>query len=337
MIEINAIVIDLINKSFKLYRGPARSFIKDFTVYNSLVYDVGMDQSNSCTGITMESLDGSVLVILEVVNAGVAFTYYRTALLTILRHLTVGIDIRYFVMEKPLPYTSGKRNKALNELKKILEEFFKNEPNLKINQFDEIFPQSWRAGLMQKDNPYDKRSKSACVHEVKKLYPFISEFVKITHNPTDDGGFDGIESCGIINGYRKRYDITNDNLAVKIVGPKNTTKVALSIFCYEDNNLEELKRCIQEIKFINPKLGEPKIKYYNNEEGVYANSKMSLIDDFTLTSVTKQLDIIAILHLFGLKEISGNQLYMIVVPLNLLKANFYEKLKNLGCKIEVFY
>lgn len=338
MINIRVIIIDVENKKHVLGIYPAGEFLNSFSLEKNDCYDVGIDQSTSCTGIGIKSLDGKTVIVLEVVNNGLHSSRFTPALINFILRLLGGFEIRYLVIEQPLPYVSGQRNSVLTNLKNMLTSAILTDEKMNVKHFDSILPQSWRKGLIQKDNPFDKRSKRATVHEIIKKYPNMKAFKSITYNPTDSSGFDGFESLGIIEGYINRHAITNDNNITKIIGPKNTTKQAIGIFLYTDD-LDRVMEIANNIASFEPKLGEPQIKYYNEEETIYANIRMALVDGITITTVSKAIDVTAIKMMFNIKEIDddGKLMFMIVIPKNNLKKNTIQYLIDCNLNVDIFY
>ena len=338
MINVRFILIDLESREFKMDIKPVKEFVKSFKLPNEFTWDIGIDQSTSCTGVGAIDLENKKLFCCEVSNEGIANQYYVSALKNFFKAFIPKGKVRYLVMEEPLPFISGNQNHVLVELKRTLSDFFKNS-NFGYKKFDLVKPQSWRSGLIKKDNPNDKRSKMASVYEIEKMFDLMKEFRKVTYHPTNSSGYDGFEGLGIILGYRKRFSITNGDELVKIVGPLNTKKVAVSFFCYCNRKNNRLGKVIELVKMCNIKLDNPVIKIYNEEHNVYGNSKMSLVDDFTVTVITNPLDVLSILHMFGIvpRADEKNLMYMVTVPKSFLKDDHLEYLRSKGLKFDVFY
>lgn len=337
MISVNFILLDLVNNYYRIGQQTAREFVNNFKLeFSSNLYDVALDQSTSCTGVAIKAVDDSFILVLEVVNSGTQSLFMINSLKRILEMLLTGKSLRYVIIEEPLPFISGHHNAKLTSLKNDLIQFFKSDC-FEINNQPLIKPQSWRAGLIQKDNPHVKNSKEACVFEVLKVYPLMQNFIPITHNPTNDSGFDGFESLGILLGYLNRFSVTNETNIVKILGPKNTTKAGIGIFSYSDSNLTEIKEIVEFLSQACSKIGTPKVKIYNEEEGVYSNVKMSLVDDFTLAKITKEIDQISILLRFGILPQENKSVYMLVIPKSLINKNVIDYLLSKGVYIETFY
>ena len=124
-------------------------------------------------------------------------------------------------MEEPLGILTGKRNKVLSDLKKYLSEL---RDELDIEQFDSINPPSWRHGLMPKSVEGDRRKKETVVATLLEMYPGFSNFLDYSNYD-----YDGLESLGIILGYKARHGIDNSG-TLKIVGTKEYQKRSSKLF-----------------------------------------------------------------------------------------------------------
>ena len=336
-IYVNVLLADLRTDEYVYKSMSVKEFIKSFKLKDGVIYDIGMDQSNTCTGIGIVSMDNTYLAMMEVINGGVDFSYYRNALLSTLSTILSGAKVRYFIMEEPLGYITGKRNKYLTELKNLLVNFFESGKGDNVSKFDRTAPQTWRSGLIKKDNPHPKNSKDACVYEIKKLFPVTGNFVSHVKPTTGKADFDGFESLGILVGFKNKHEIRNDSDVVKILGPKNGIKSGVAFFTYEDESLTEFTNLVTLVKECNPKLGEVVVKLYNEESTLYENVKMSLVDDFTVTSIVNDLDVISICNLFNRKMVDGYVMNMIVVPNSLIKPSFLKSLDKSEVHYELFY
>lgn len=338
MLTISFIVIDTESGLFKKNILEARKFMNTVRLDTNLTYDVAIDQSTSCSGIAIRSIDNSSIMVMELYDSETLYSSnYVTGLKAILNTLLPSLSIRYLILEEPLPYISENQNKKLVALKKDLIKFF-DSSLIKSEHFLLMKPQSWRAGLIKKDNPHGRRSKMSTVHEVMNKYPLMRNFLQITRNPSNDGGYDGFESLGILLGTLSRYSVKNDTKVVKVLGPKNTIKVGVGIFIPVCN--DDIKPVAEVCNFVCSLCNTqetPKVKIYNDEEGIYNNVKMSLTDNLTLCEVTEELDRLSIFIKYNIPFDYQYGLYMLVVPLSYLTENKYECLKDNNFYIDKFY
>lgn len=304
MIQITMGVLKKDEESCDIYR----EFIEDFSLKldPSKVYDIGIDQSTSCTGIAICPLDGSFICILEVLNVNFD-SYYKVQLRNFLKTIFKDVSIRYLVMEEPLGYITGRRNKVLTDLKKYLDEM-KN--SLIVDNFTSIPVTSWRHGLMPKVVEGDRRKKDTIVKVVLDMYSGFSDLL-----PYLNHDYDGIEALGIIIGYKSRHGV--GEVGLKIIGPKNTRKEAISFFKYCDVSSGDFNNIMSDSlkipKEVTVGKGDVKIKTYNEEGNIYANAKMSLVDPFTFTIVTDELDVISSLIRMGQAPKPNHMLFMFTV------------------------
>lgn len=334
-VVVNSFACNVVDNEHIQLRKGARDFVNAFSLAPDVLYDVGIDQSHSCTGICIQPVNGDDLLILEVDNKALSLEHYRKTLKTILTRTLNKINIRYCVLEEPLPFISGNQNKALVTLKNDLINLFRDSDYFNIKHFDLIKPQSWRKGLITKENPYGPKTKLATVYEIQKLYPVTKSFVPCY---THDSGYDGYDACGIIIGYKQRHEVNNDSSITKILGPRNTTKQGCAIYCYCDSNDQsKLQELVSAINTYNSNLGSPVVKIYNDEDILYGNQKMSLVDDFTITAVTTPVDVVSVALKYKFTLEDGKQLFMIVLPLKKVKVSLIEYLEYNKIMYEEIY
>ena len=331
---ISSFDLDLVSRDYNSKIMGAKNFIVNTKLEDDVLYDVALDQSNTCTGMTIRPVKEDKVLICELINNGIDFSHYRQGLITVLKKLLVGHKVRYFIMEEPLGYITGRRNKELTRLKHVLTDFVNDTEGLDIKKFDAIAPQSWRAGLIKKDNPHPKNSKLACVHEITSAFPETKNLY--SYEKPAGADYDGFESFGILLGYISRHAITNDSDVTKIIGKKNTTQVALAIFIKPGNQQDLIANVVSMIWTLSKDIKDPVIKIYDDDSTLYENVKMSLTDIVTLTVVTNELANVSIRHLFKYKNGEGN-FYMIVIPASIIEKAFILALANLGIEWEIFY
>lgn len=267
-----------------IYRELIQSF--SLTLDKSKVYDIGIDQSTSCTGIAICPLDESFVSILEILNFD-RDAYYVPQLCNLIRKMFNDINIRYLIMEEPLGYVSGRRNSTLTKLKKTLVPL---KDELEPDHFDTILPPAWRHGLMPKAGVGDRRKKETVVNAIIELYPQFKDFL-----PYSNGDYDGIEALGILLGYKARHGIDNSG-GLKIIGPTNTRKRAVAFFKYLPLNDDASKYVNEGMDFVRRYIHHKEklnFKSYNEEHNLYNNVKMCLVDNYSCTIVSDDLDLVA--------------------------------------------
>lgn len=331
---VSSFDLDLVSRGYTSKISGAKDFLSRVSLDEDVLYDIALDQSNTCTGMTIRPVKEDRVLICEVINNGIDFSHYRQGLITILRKLLVNRKVRYFIMEEPLGYITGRRNKELTRLKHVLTDFVNETEGLDIKKFDSIAPQSWRAGLIKKDNPHPKNSKLACVHEIITAFPETKNLY--SYEKPAGADYDGFESFGILLGYISRHSITNDSNVTKIIGKKNTTQVAMAIFIKPGNQQELIANLLAMIRTLSREIKEPVVKIYDDSSTLYENVKMSLADLVTLTVVTNDLANVSIRHLFNYENGEGN-FYMIVIPASIVEKAFIHALANLSIEWEIFY
>lgn len=296
------------------------------TLPKTKVYDVSLDQSHTCTGICIKPLDKSFIVIMEVLNFNTPSEFYRKQLKSLLINLLSGQNIRYMIMEEPLGYITGRRNKKLTELKKDL---FTLKEVINPKVFTTVPVTSWRHGLMPKKNGMDRRSKDAVVSTVLEMYPALSDFLHLSNSDKD-----GFEAVGILHGYFSRHGVGNN--IVKNVGSTTTRKKAFCCFKYIDLNVDNPSYKIELECYALDQVAKVKgksdyvLKEYNPEFNVYGNAKMALTNSVSVMIVSEELDALSILFRMGLKPKPNHVLLMGVVHERIMDAHYLTSLHQSG-------
>lgn len=305
----------------RIYRDLIQSF--KLNLDKDKVYDVGIDQSTTCTGMAFCSLDKSHIIVLELLNFD-RDAYYVPQLCKFIRDTLSNIKVRYLIMEEPLGYNTGKRNSVLSNLKKTLVPVISE---LNVKRFDTILPASWRHGLMPKVVEGDRRKKDTVVREVLKLYPALESF-----KPYSNGDYDGIEALGIIMGYKSRHGV-DDAGGLKIIGPVNTKKRAVAFFKYlelDDNVSKIIDKDMAYFKRYVHHKDELEFKAYNEEHNLYGNVKMCLVDNYSCSIVTDQLDVLSVCIELKMVPKLDNVMFMFVANANKVSENMIRDLYSYG-------
>lgn len=294
----------------QMYRDLIQNF--KLNLDKNKVYDVGIDQSTTCTGIAICPLDNSFTIVIEVFNFD-RDAYYVPQLCNFIRRIFSDVQLRYLVIEEPLGYISGRRNATLTKLKKTLVPL-KDELNIK--HFDTILPPSWRHGLMPEAGKGDRRKKDTVVNAVLELYPSLESSL-----PYWNTDYDGIESLGIIVGFKNRHGV-DDSGGLKIIGPVNTKKRAIAFYKYMPLNEDFTSILESEMadfkRYVHHK-DELHFKAYNEEHNLYGNVKMCLVDNYSCSIITDELDVLSIC--IEQELIPSNEKFMFMFVVNANKVS----------------
>ena len=295
------------DKELNIYRELIQSF--SLTLDKSKVYDIGIDQSTTCTGIAICPLDESFVSILEVLNFD-RDAYYVPQLCNLIRKMFSGINIRYMIMEEPLGYVTGRRNNTLTKLKNTLKPLHEE---LDVTQFGTILPPAWRHGLMPKAGNGDRRKKETVVRTLIDMYPELEGFL-----PYSNGDYDGLEALGIIKGFKARHGV-DDSGGLKIIGQPNTKKRAVAFFKslpLDDNTSARMNEDMENFKRYIHHKEKLHFKSYNEEHNLYGNVKMCLVDDYSCSIITDELDVIAACIEMKINPEPNSFLFMFVANAN---------------------
>ena len=314
--------------------------LKELKFDPSKIYDIGLDQSSSCTGLCVVSSDMSHIVMAELASNGLAYEYYKRQLFTVLKGLLENLPIRYFIMEDPLKYSSRSQNPKLVDLKNSILEFInEGKHGFNFEHFAKIQPQSWRAGLLGSVTEFfengdgepislRKTSKRATAFTLMRQFPVTKHFLKVCHNPTESSGYVAYDALGIVVGYRARFAVREDSNITKIQGSKTSLSSSYGIFfdCSTQTGNNEFSLVINFLS-TEGNLGKPRLKFYNEEETIYNNVKMAIAsadgvnarERFVVSKVTDPLVVVQLCALFGWKNSRSENVYMIVIPIKKIK------------------
>lgn len=330
MVTVNYFILDLKTRETFISSKSSAEFRKTFNLPKDGTYDIGIDQSHTCTGIAIKDLDNGILIMIEVVNFGMSKEHYRNNLKAIIKAMCEDRNIRYMIMEEPLGYVTGRRNRCLTQLKHSLKELPNESESIARSTFSSIAVSSWRSKFIPKDSKFDRRSKTATVQRVLELFPETDKFKSVS--ATDKDSF---EAVGILLGYMDRHDV-DDSETVKIVGQKETRKQAFTLFFFVNNVQEDTKEVMSDLNSLSSKIGNPKMKIFNEEETLYHNAKMCLEDDCSITIVTRELDKLSIAFRFEEKSYE-KLLLMVVINRKKLTDNLYDYLSYKYKNNEIYY
>ena len=168
------------------------------------VWDIGIDQSTSCTGLTIMNAEETVAGTFDLHrDRSLDDRVFYRELKQFLTRLVANKKVRILVFEKPVPNPRFKSAQhVLYELKGRLEEWVYEIPELENAKiFDSIYPQTWKSLVMDKSAGKNRANKKIEIaRDMIKLFPALREYGQ-AYPYTD---YDGFDSLGILTGF-KRY------------------------------------------------------------------------------------------------------------------------------------
>lgn len=213
------------------------------TLDTDKVYLLSLDQSTTCTGITIKSVDNTHLVLMEYKNdkttSSDRYIYNLELLLTKLLH---NIDVIYIIYEKPIKSKSYISTATLFRLEGMIRGLKFKQENLSKTIFDNMNVQAWRSRIiLDMFRKFDK--KLAVMYSLTYIYPWLEYYGQSINKDMDI-----YESFGIMSGYLCACnDIFDRSLAggseVPYTEELIVAKIEEVINCCKQNDLE-YGRCV---------------------------------------------------------------------------------------------
>ena len=256
-------------KDFIVLADEINAFLRKHFNKDETRFTLELDQSTTCTGISLCEENERILCIFDFSREGTSTGRYEVQLKSFVRHLIKDLRLCYMVTEKPLPPGAGRSAKALKKkygetstkvyafdqvgstLRALLKEIRNWDttiPELNLVPIDSVLPQVWRQHIPNFDNvPYRNSKKESIANDIMRLYPRIEPYIHCHFN----NSFDGIESLGIHYGYKKARFAEDGSLknfsstitkATALVIPKYVNKGENNIrdvtFNFKETNLD---------------------------------------------------------------------------------------------------
>jgi len=179
-----------------------RTFLTQFELEldNQYEWYVSIDQSTSCTGITLFPADGPYFILLDVWRDKTMDSYnYYIELKALLKRLFKGIRVTTLTYERPIPKAAFRSaQNVLFELKGRLEEWIRDIPELNNTYTESLLPQTWKSYVIKNTHSNKKTlSKSMIALDIVSIYPGLRKYWE--EYPFTD--FDSFDSLGILLGY----------------------------------------------------------------------------------------------------------------------------------------
>ena len=189
-----------------------------------LSYDVSLDQSSTCTGIAIVSVDNNIRIILDCMrDTGDRDEFYRE-LYRVLKKIVHGQKIRHIICENPPPVQGQKySSRLLLELLGRISAWVEEIPELRAAEFGKIFPQSWKPFIINKEKGKGRdKVKALIAEDICDILPEFNTY-RERHVSKD---YDGFDAMGILLGYRAyTYDIDGNRKIAGIQERRHTSFV----------------------------------------------------------------------------------------------------------------
>lgn len=267
------IVYNAANQYATFKRDAVSTF--NLNLPKKLSYEIGIDQSTSCTGIYIQDSNNQINILLEVEFANPSKKQYFQELFGLISRIIRDRTVTLLVCEKPIPKNKKAYTyRVLTELFGKLEWFLETNPDLAQTRLESIYPQAWKSRIIDKSKgPGRINSKQCTAEDLCDMKPLLTNYLIMS--PAKD--LDGFDACGILLGY-KRCAFTETGQP-KIYGEIEKRHKTMVYYRYLDvseiSTKEDFTKCL-----LKP-LGEavnylrPELKVYNKDYNLLKNIKMA--------------------------------------------------------------
>lgn len=264
-------VIDIKSNGFrKLILGEYSS---DFNLIlpENLVYDIGIDQSSSCTGFYICDTKSNINILLEFArDTSDSEAFYRD-LQYFIGRVTKDRNIRLVVCEDP-PYVKGKQysSRLLLELRGKLSGWMSMIPALEKAELKSIYPQTWKSLIVDKSKGKNRSNvKKFIADDVCDILPCFAAYKDYGVNKD----YDGFDATGILLGYKK-YAYTEDGIPL-ICGKQEKRHTSLVWYRYEPVEIAQDKYKLNAIFGDAIIAVKPEFKMFNPRYNKHTNIRMA--------------------------------------------------------------
>lgn len=254
------------SETFKKVDIPLMAVCRfDLKLKDDREWDVGIDQSTSCTGICLQDTKKEFQVLLDVKrDKALSKNEYYNDLFYLLKRLFAEKNIRYLVYERPAPkdmYAS----RVLQELKGHLDEWIRTIPELEFATVESVFPQTWKKYIVDKSKGKGRgKIKSAIAEDLCDRFIMLSEY-KMKYLFTD---YDSFDACGILNGFLE-YAYCDGMPCIH--GTIEKTHVAIVGYLWVDSDKLDCSQILGDFT----KVLRPKLLAMNPEKNLNENIRMA--------------------------------------------------------------
>ena len=258
------------SKNFDSCVPPTPNDLFSVILPRDKTYDIGLDQSSSCTGIAIRSIDGDLEMIVDVRNNSFNKNTFYRELKGVLRKLVNGRNIRLVVCEDPIP-AKGKKyaSTVLLELRGQISAWMEEIPEFNQASFNSLYPQSWKSLIVDKSKGKHRSNDKECIaSDICDIVPRFRKYKNIYASKD----YDAFDAFGILLGYI-RYAYTEAGVP-KICGKIEKRHRAFVGYRYvpitdiQDGTLN---------KFFGETLSlfNPQYREYNTRYSKYENIRMA--------------------------------------------------------------
>jgi hypothetical protein len=277
----------LIGRSGKLLgRREGALHTLEFILPENREYSIGIDQSTSCTGFYLTDRDTSFHLIGDITPYDSTRDTLYKSMEIFIKRMVKGKQIDLFVIEAPLPYGSGKRNKVLMELFREIRGWKEIIPELSLlaeNKFTTIPPNVWKKHIVDSSKGTNRtRSKVLMAEDLLDKFPELRHFFDITDSRSD---YDAFDAAGVLHGYKMEHGVKFSDTGAhltKVGGTKDYTGHIVAFYLPLDSGkpiqaqMEDFNELAQMYlpEFLE---SDPEISWFENVRKSATMGKMNMI------------------------------------------------------------
>ena len=161
------------------------------------VYQMGLDQSSTCTGIFIKSYDNTVAWMVEVKREPKQDADdYIFELEMFIHQICDGVTFSHVIYERPIESKAFRSNQVLFQLEGIIRAMSKRYAEFAEAKLDCIENSSWRSVVIDKEVEQKYNRKSATVVSVTNALPWTNSY-----GPSLNKDNDIYEAIGVLMGW----------------------------------------------------------------------------------------------------------------------------------------
>lgn len=295
------------------------------------VYEIGIDQSTTCTGIAFKSTDNEIVLQMEFYSKYLGSEdIYLSHLRELLRALCKGRRIDLVVLEKPvIGGWASARSKLLPFARKV-KDIVGEIPEYRGKKVEWIQKNVWTSMIRNKSKGKGRaNNKREIAIDTYEMFPYSETMFKWSR----DKDYGAMEALGILEGFKLKYRKTEGILDNAKVG---SHMGAIFLYGEEGKVLEQFGVLVRDwVAFSREKL---QYRSYNAENRLHENVKMcDAGESASVFQLNNNIDLISVLFEFDLNIIPNARMVILVTAKRNISKKNWEYLRNQGYHIRDFY
>lgn len=236
-------------------------------------WELGIDQSTSCTGICLHSSDDSIRILLDIKrDKNAPKSEYFRELKYFLKRLAKGHKFSLIVNE--LPVKTDKNRSAGDVLKEFLghlHEWIEDDiPEFTTARHEELFPQTWKSQMMDKSKGTNRsKIKSEVAADITDKYPDLKPYYEV-YQFSD---YDSFDATGLLEGFKKyAFDAEGNEMIHGYKEHRHTSLVGYKWIDTKDLENQDLLTMIFDKSLA---VFKPRVLMYNECYSLHNNIRMA--------------------------------------------------------------